>query len=288
MRKRLLRHRLIYFLINIVFLISALCFINYTTLFNMHFTLWQWVLIIVLFAVIHFARFVRMYFILLEDLINPNRFLQLYVKTTFVSTLIPFKIGELYKMYCYGYETRSLMKGVLAVLIEKFFDAVVLCSIMMPYMIANGVMSPLLMILLCFIVLAAVLFFAFPGTYHYLNTFLISRGGGRNSLTALKMLEVMKKTYDGAKRTLRGRALILLIMSMLAWGGEALMIALMGVGRDFEIGAVFKYISDAFFGVTNVYFDYYASICAVIFALVMIVIYWKKYYKIIIGKEIKR
>lgn len=283
------KSRIIYMLINVAFVVAALCFVNYEMLLGMgaEFRLPKLFLIIVLFLVVHAMRFIRMYLILLEDLILPSRFLQLYIKTTFVSSLIPFKVGELFKMYCYGMETRSASKGIIAVLIEKFFDALVLCCFMVPHALMNGSLSPLLLILLVFIVVMLAVYFSFGGTYRYLNRFLVCRGGGRKSLMALRVLEAMKKTYDEARRTLQGRFVVLVFLSLLAWGVESILIAVMNAGAGgFGFDTVFSYIDDAFFGVPNMFFNYYSCLLAVVFFVALVVIYTKKYFNII--KERKK
>ena len=273
----MLKNRLAYFLINVFFVVVALCFVNYSGLLSARIE-WPNILVIMgLFLLIHVARFIRMYFILLEDLIRPTRFLQLYVKTTFVSTLIPFKIGELFKMYCYGVETQSAMKGVMAVAIEKFFDAMVLCIFMVPYALSEGALTPLLVILLLFAVLMIVFYFSFGGTYKYLNSFLVCRGGGRKTIVFLRVLEGIKRAYDGAKRTLSGRFVLLLFLSVLAWGLEGLLLSVLNSGNLFDFGAATSYVSDAFFGVNNASFEQYVYLCAIVFFLIMIIIYGRKY-----------
>ena len=273
----MLKNRLAYFLINVFFVVVALCFVNYSGLLSARIE-WPNILVIMgLFLLIHVARFIRMYFILLEDLIRPTRFLQLYVKTTFVSTLIPFKIGELFKMYCYGVETQSAMKGVMAVAIEKFFDAMVLCMFMVPYALSEGALTPLLVILLLFAVLMIVFYFSFGGTYKYLNSFLVCRGGGRKTIVYLRVLEGIKRAYDGAKRTLSGRFVLLLFLSVLAWGLEGLLLSVLNSGNLFDFGAATSYVSDAFFGVNNASFEQYVYLCAIVFFLIMIIIYGRKY-----------
>ncbi|MBO4812802.1 flippase-like domain-containing protein [Candidatus Saccharibacteria bacterium] len=273
----MLKNRLAYFLINVFFVVVALCFVNYSGLLSARIE-WPNILVIMgLFLLIHVARFIRMYFILLEDLIRPTRFLQLYVKTTFVSTLIPFKIGELFKMYCYGVETQSAMKGVMAVAIEKFFDAMVLCMFMVPYALSEGALTPLLVILLLFAVLMIVFYFSFGGTYKYLNSFLVCRGGGRKTIVFLRVLEGIKRAYDGAKRTLSGRFVLLLFLSVLAWGLEGLLLSVLNSGNLFDFGAATSYVSDAFFGVNNASFEQYVYLCAIVFFLIMIIIYGRKY-----------
>lgn len=282
------KNRTIYFLINLAFIICALLFVNYNALLNeFHFNPLTTVIVLLLFLLIHLMRFARMYFILLEDLIKPNRFLQLYIKTTFVSTLIPFKIGEIFKMYCYSIETNNTMKGVVAVLIEKFFDALVLCIFMIPYALMNNSLSPLLIILMIFIILALLLYFSFNGTYQYLNRFLVCRGGGNKSLVLLKILEGAKKTYNETKQTLQGRFILLLFLSLAAWGIESLLLTVIDSGNmNLNFNTVFSYISDAFFGITNTLFTYYSCLCAIIFSIILLLIYGKKYFNLL--KERKK
>ena len=283
------KNKIVYIIANIVFILVALFFVNYQVLAIWDFGFPKIIIVLLLFVAIHVARFIRMYFILLEDLIRPNRFLQIYLKTTFVSTLIPFKIGEIFKMYCYGYETNSWMKGILAVLIEKFFDAIVLCTFMVPFAIAKGEINLLLVILMSFIVVLSIIYFSFNGTYKYLNKFLICRAGGKKSLKILRFLEVIKVTHNNAKRMLKGRFIILLALSFLAWMIEAILVAFINSeGMNFDFNMIFSYISDAFFGVSNTYFSYYTSLCAVVFFAVLLVVYGRKYLLVINQKKGKR
>lgn len=279
------KNKPLYYIINISSIAAALFFINYKTLPNIELILPRLFLILFLFLLIHIARFLRMYFILLEDLIRPSRFLQLYVKTTFVSTLIPFKIGELFKMYCYSIETNSTRKGITAVIIEKYFDALVLCFFIIPYTIKNSIINPLIVILVIFILLASILYFTFEGTYSYLNKFLICRGGGKKSLLALRILEELKKTYDGIKRTLKGRFILLLFLSLVAWAVESVLILIISPSNEFNYGTVLSYISDGFFGIFNISFSYYTFLCAMTFFIILLGIYGKKYLNIIKDKR---
>ncbi|MBQ3413468.1 hypothetical protein IJH33_01290 [Candidatus Saccharibacteria bacterium] len=283
------KNRTVYILMNLFFVAGALVFVNYKSILDANFGFPKILLALLLFALIHVVKFIRMYFVLLEDLIRPNRFLQIYLKTTFVSTLVPFKIGEIFKMYCYGYETNSWMKGILAVLIEKFFDAIVLCSFMLPFSIANGEVNPLLVLLVGFIVIIAVVYFSFVGTYKYLNRFLICKAGGKKSLGILKVLEAVKVMHDTARRMVKGRFIILLALSFLAWIVEATLVAFMnGDGINVDLSLIFSYVNDAFFGVSNVYFNYYVTLCAIVFFVALVVVYARKYLMVINRrKEIK-
>lgn len=112
----------IYYLINIFFLAISILFINYTGIFQMKFTIYQFLVLILIFLIIHILKFFKIYLILLEEKIPLRVMARLYIKTTFVSTVLPYKTGELFKMYTYGNEIKNYTKGIIAVLVDKFFD----------------------------------------------------------------------------------------------------------------------------------------------------------------------
>ena len=128
-----------------------------------------------------------------------------------------------------------------------------------------------------FMVNLVVIYFSFEGTYKYLNSFLVCRGGGRKTLVALKLLEGAKRAYDGARRTLRGRSILLLFLSLLAWGLEGALLVVLNPSSGLDFGVATSYVSDAFFGVNNVSFGRYVYLCAIIFFIVLLMIYGKKY-----------
>ena len=89
--------------------------------------------ILVLFVLIHCIKAMRLYLILLEHQIPLQRFIGLYVKTTFVNITIPFKAGELFRVYCISDEVHNTQVGWLSVIIDRFFDTSVLLVFLVPY-----------------------------------------------------------------------------------------------------------------------------------------------------------
>ena len=116
------KQTLMYNFINILFLVIAIMLVNYNGILEMHFNIWQIFVLIFIFIVLHIFKFIRIYFILLEERVTLKEMVKMYVKTTFVSIVLPYKLGEIYKMYLYGYQIKNYTKGVIAVIIEKFFD----------------------------------------------------------------------------------------------------------------------------------------------------------------------
>ena len=89
-------------------------------------------ILVILFVLVHLAKMARLYLVLMEHKISLRRFILLYCKTTFVNLFIPFKIGELYRIYKIKKETKHWQVGVLSVVIDRFFDILALFLILLP------------------------------------------------------------------------------------------------------------------------------------------------------------
>ena len=50
------------------------------------------------FIAVHFFKMLRLYLVLMEHRISFGRFILLYLRTTFINLIIPFKLGELYRI----------------------------------------------------------------------------------------------------------------------------------------------------------------------------------------------
>ena len=266
----------LYVVITLAAIACALFFVDYGFFRAPQLSICQILIMFVLIALVHITKFVRFYFILLEEMMPLSTAIKTYAKTTLVSILIPFKIGEIYRMYAFGYKLNSYPKGVIAVVIDKFFDAIVLCMILAGGVLMYGSANYfLLVILLGFIILAVLIYCLFEPSYRYLNRFFIVRGGGIKSLRALKILDKSHKIYQNAKRMVYGRQLACLVLSVLAWGIEyaTLMIANGPSDNPLVASSIPSYISDGFFGLSNGLLSSYIFCCAIVFVFAVAIAY---------------
>ena len=269
----------VYYTINLIFLALTILFIKYNDIINMQFTPFQILVLIFICVCIHFIKFIRIYFILLEEKIPFKRMLKIYIKTAFVSIVFPFKFGELFKIYSYGEEINNYPKGIISVVVDKLFDAIVLCAILIPYELINvGRLSILAIVMLIFIITILAISMAFEGTYYYLNKFFIINGKSKKSIYALSLIEKFKNVYKNAKDMLRGRILILLGLTIISWLMEAGFLYVISnfININIQLGDVVNYINDAFLGGNNVLFDKYVYICAVLFLAIIVLMYTRK------------
>lgn len=253
---------IIYKITTIVAIILALCFVDWHSLSG-DFSVTKILILCGVAFLVQALKFLRIYFVVLEDMPPISMAIRLYAKTTLVSMLLPFKTGELYKMYAYGYKLgRGFSRGVICVIIDKFFDAVILSIVFILGFNADGSKIAILAGLICFIVAVLAYYYFFEPTYRYLNRFFMIRGGGKKSLAALRALEKAKNLYDNVREMVYGRQLVCLGLSALAWliEGVGFFIVVTSLRYDEYV----TYITESFFGVGNSFLAIYITCCAAV------------------------
>ncbi len=204
------------------------------------------ILILILFFLIHAFKFFRMYLVLLEKRINFSRFIFSYCHTTLVNLLIPFKLGELYRVFVYSRLAGSFEAGLLSVIADRFFDTLALVLIMLPliWLYPEGLTS-VAVFLMVFLFAVVFIYAVFPPTYRYLNRYIIINRTSKRSMAVLRALKITRQWYDYVKRLISGRYALLLILSFGAWvfEGGLLFVLSQSLGIEFSAGAFLEYIA---------------------------------------------
>ncbi|SEC12602.1 Lysylphosphatidylglycerol synthase TM region [Paenibacillus sp. GP183] len=228
-----------------------------------------------LFMVAHIFKCSRFYLILFESRIEIKRFVKLYIKTTFVNILLPLKLGEIFRIYTFGKDANSYKTGFLSVLTDRYFDTCILLLIIIPFDLMHHSLSLSSILLLFFIILITFAYLIFSPTYQYLNEYIILNKSSKHAIKTLELLERCKMIYDHEKRLLKGRTSAIILFSVLAWVIEFLMLFTLGKGLGLQFGAnnLVDYLNSALFITGNDYLTMYTLIGAIIFGLIILVIY---------------
>ena len=271
------KNKKIYNVINIiVILISFAILFTYTMLNIDAINIRLIALFLTIFVLINIIKFIRLYLIFLEEKIPITRFTKLYIKTTFVNILIPFKIGEIFRIYCFGKEIKNYYKGILGIILDRFVDSIILLIIIIPMEIMYLHRISFVSILIIAYVLVILLFLVFtPSTYKYLNKYIITNKSKKSSIKALEILEKIKMVHKNGMELLRGRIPLLLIMSSLAWILEYSLINLISkieIGQ-FEFTVFSEYLNSAFLTNTNVVLINYFCMSSIVLGAVMLLVY---------------
>lgn len=245
---------------------------------------WLIPVLVLLFLLVHLAKMVRLYLVLMEHGIDLKRFLLLYCKTTFINLLIPFKIGELYRVYKIKQETKHWQVGILSVLIDRFFDVLALFFLLLVMDVyGKGRISAITLLFFICLSLITVLYVVLLPTYTYLNNYLIVHKQSVRAMLTLKGLSYIKEWYDFSADLIRGRFALITLSSLAGWMFEVLLLKglsmqLIAAGKDggvFGIRDFSDYVSSIFFGGGSTLMQIYTYGTAVVFLLLSIFMHCK-------------
>lgn len=267
---------LVYNWINILVLFAAalIFFLNYSI--NDVFQGVQMMHIVVVIAtvvMVHFLKALRLYLALYGADISPSAYAKTYCKVTPVSILIPFKLGEFFRMYCYGHQAGNMLKGIVTVLMDRFMDTIALVTMIVVMWLASGeTIIPLVYLLVVFLVIIILMIIVFPGLYSYWKKYLLRANGTPRKLKALKFLDTMNRVYLEIMNVSRGRGIILYVLSLLAWAVEIGSIVLLdtvtGIGNGLS-NKISEYLKSALVGSQTIELKRFVLISVIL----MIVIY---------------
>lgn len=218
-------NRLIYNLINLaVLLFSALLFVySYVLPGDLPGLLLNGRagVVIVTVLLVHSVKAVRLYLALYGTDISRSTCMKLYCKVTPVSVILPWKLGEFFRIYCCGAELKSLLKGVVIILLDRFFDTIALVTMMLfLWLLWGGALPMLVYAFLIFLGLVVLIYLGFPGMHEVWKKYLLSSKATVHKLQLLKLLDAADRIYKEIRGVLHGRGSLLYILSILAWGVE--------------------------------------------------------------------
>jgi hypothetical protein len=198
----------------------------------------QWTIVFFVgFIAVHFFKMVRLYLVLMEHRIPFWRFVLLYFRTTLVNLIVPFKLGELYRVEEIARETRVWQVGLLSVLVDRYFDTVALFLILLPFdLLFRGQLSLITLLLLFIIAFVALVYCAIPVSYAYLNRYLIMRRASGRTMAALRGLDVVKSWFDFTKNLITGRSVLIILFSFLGWACETVTLKALAMSRGLPFG----------------------------------------------------
>ena len=204
------------------------------------------VLFILWFLVVHTIKMFRMYLVFLESRIRFSRFVFAYCRTTLANLIIPFKLGEIYRMAVFSRILKSAGMGIAGVIVDRFFDTMALVLILLPlHILYPSKVSVVSVFLVVFVVLIVFVYATFPSAYRYLNRYIIINRGAGFSMTVLKWLEVLNLGYEHIRQLVKGRYALLTLMSFASWvleGGLLYIVAIV-MGEHYDAGVFSDYIT---------------------------------------------
>ena len=223
---------------------------------------------------VHLAKAFRLYLVLMEHELSFIRFLFLYTRTTLVNLIIPYKLGEIYRMIAISRATKHWQVGILSILVDRFFDTLALCVILVPLDLAYyGSLTAITVIFMAALLLIALCYISVLPSYRYLNHYIIVKKSSGRSMAALKGLDVVKIWFDFTKNLIRGRFGLIFLSSLAGWILEIATLKVLAVYLhvSFGIGDYISYVQAIFGQGENELLSPY-NVCGILLLTVLTVL----------------
>lgn len=205
----------------------------------------------VIVLLVHIIKAGRLYLALYGSNVDFVTYIKLYCKVTPTSVVIPLKLGDFFRMYCYGKFLNNVLKGVVVVLFDRFMDTIALATVIVLVWMSNGGdMAPFVYMLFGFLVFILFIYFVYPGMFEFWKKYLLRTKASEKTLAMLKMLETLNKIYLEIANVVRGRGIMLYFLSFIAWGVEIGSITLLNsfFGEEDVSQVISKYLTSAMIG----------------------------------------
>ena len=228
---------------------------------------------------IYGIKFCRLYLALYDAQLGLEICLTTYCKVTPISIILPFKVGEFFRIYCYGRQIGSLLKSVVIILLDRFMDtAALVTAIALVWVFYGERPSVFIYFLLIFLILSVCFYFVFPGIYRFWTRYLLCAKASEHKIWALKTLESIHTLYSEIENVVKGRGMILYFLSLAAWGIEISNITLINYmkGGNHTGVVISEYLLSAMSRRQSPEFDQFVFICVIGFVLLFWMLWVRK------------
>ena len=153
----------------------------------------------------------------------------LYFNAAPVSLLVPFKLGELYRLQQLVMLAGNIVRPLLILLLEKAFDAFVLL-VALAILVGTGTLPsalyPLSFMLLLLLAAGVATLTVLRPALGSIQQYIVEVHFSSRSLKVLRFLDFMRHSTEIAKACIKGNLGSLLCLSVMIWMLEALTLAL--------------------------------------------------------------
>lgn len=234
------------------------------------------VILMIMVIIVYGIKAFRLYFMIFDQKISVVSFLKQYCKALPVSIIFPFKLGELFKIYCYGYALQNYFNGAVVVMLDRFVDTLALVSIITVLSVIYGTNpGTLLYVLIAFIASIMVCYLLFPGMYRYWKHYFIKAKATENGLKILSLFEKLNESYTEVQKVVKGRYAIAYMISLIVWIIELGGVAVINQfdGERNALTGVTEYLESVLYGFDSGYLRQFILVSVVAMLVAYVVLY---------------
>lgn len=179
-----------------------------------------------LYLLAHALRALRLFLVLYDGGLRLRDTLMTHLHAAGVSALIPFKLGELYRLAAVGTLPVPLSRAVIAIWIERVFDALLVAGVLAVLLAVAGPAALagsewFIPALGAFLFASILLFLVLPENLVLVKRHLISKHNNAGALSLLKLVDALHQVLADAARIWRTRFATILCLSLGIWALEA-------------------------------------------------------------------
>lgn len=208
-----------------------------------------------LYAMSHVLRFLRLVVLLRNPGLRFRRVLQVHLFTSGLGVLLPFKLDALVRIREVGLLTQSWRTGVLAVWLERAFDAAALAVLVLVTALgvpdALPLVTPFLVVGTVFVLVTVAAITIVPENIRALMLHIVRRPFGPRSVTALRFLRGTLATLHEAPALIRGRVLTLSLLTVLIWLCEIAVVSVAIPGAAAELSELSTAVLSLLSGISS-------------------------------------
>ncbi len=176
------------------------------------------------YALGHLVRGLRLAVLLNDPVVGLRRVMCAHLLTSGVSLLLPFRLGDLFRMRLTGVLVGSTTRGVVAIVLERSLDlGVVLGISIVAAATAPGtvhLLTPLLVVTGLFLVTTISAITVIPVYLQAMSLYLVRRPAAPGGAALVAAMERIMVVLDEAPRLMRRRTPTLLVLTALVWLAE--------------------------------------------------------------------
>jgi len=173
----------------------------------------------------HVLRALRLFMLLYDGKVGAGAVLRTHLVAAGVSALIPFKLGELYRIAAINHLINNPTRAVMTVWIERAWDIALVAAGLCALLAVDGGWEPFRWFLGAAGLFLAVSFFLFlvlPENLTACKRWLVIRHQGQWAVTALRAVDALHRLLHTASLLWRYRWATMIWLTAWIWAGELL------------------------------------------------------------------
>jgi len=203
-----------------------------------------WLLALCVFAS-QASKIIRFYLFIIDQKVCFRKFVALYTLTSVVNIIIPFKIGELFRIAAFGLFLKNIRITLLAIITERFFDSIIILAILLVSAIKYQFVYTFMIFTLGTLILISYgLYIVAPSLIFNLNLYLMLKKNSIFDKNILKFLEYIDTLHSIESNILKTKKQSIIFFTLIAWIFDisAMSIAVMETGKDIGVKTITEFI----------------------------------------------